>query len=97
MPRTIEHAVSSASKGNNVFQEISINVLDGLRTFELSVRPIRDENDVVVGIVPEALEITARHRAEETLRQAQKMEAIGQLTEASPMTSTICFRELPVA
>ena len=80
MPRMIKQAVFSAAEGNNVFQEISINLSDEQRTFELSVRPIRDENGDVVGIVPEALEITARRRAEETLRQAQKMEAIGQLT-----------------
>ena len=30
-------------------------------------------------------------RAEEALRQSQKMEAVGQLTAASPMTSTTCW------
>ena len=34
----------------------------------------------VVAIVPEAVEVTARRQAEEAIRQAQKMEGIGQLT-----------------
>ena len=35
---------------------------------------------MVIGAVPEAIDITERRQGEEALRQAQKMEAVGQLT-----------------
>ena len=44
------------------------------------MRPISDASGTVTAIVPEAVELTQRRHAEEALRQAQKMEAIGQLT-----------------
>ena len=44
------------------------------------MRPIRSHGGKVSGIVPEAVETTQRLQAEQALRQAQKMEAIGQLT-----------------
>ncbi len=54
---------------------------DGRRaTFEVSAAPVRDSaGEIVLGVV--ALEdVTARLEAEEALRRAQRMEAIGQLT-----------------
>jgi signal transduction histidine kinase/ActR/RegA family two-component response regulator len=51
-----------------------------MRTFDFSMRPIVDANGTVTAIVPEAVEITERRQTEEALRQAQKMEAVGQLT-----------------
>src|SRR6202044_2861239 len=47
---------------------------------DLSLRPVRSQSGQVVGIIPEAMETTQRVKAEEALRQSQKMEAIGQLT-----------------
>jgi signal transduction histidine kinase len=44
------------------------------------MRPVRDPQNSVVAIVPEAVEVTGRRQAEEALRQAQKMESIGHLT-----------------
>jgi signal transduction histidine kinase/CheY-like chemotaxis protein len=52
----------------------------GWRFFDFQMRPIRDAQGSVIAIVPEAVEVTARRQAEEALRQAQKMEAIGRLT-----------------
>jgi PAS domain S-box-containing protein len=51
-----------------------------LATFEVSAAPVRDAaGEIVLGVV--ALEdVTARLEAEEALRRAQRMEAIGQLT-----------------
>jgi nitrogen-specific signal transduction histidine kinase len=44
------------------------------------MRPLRDQHGAVIGAVPEAIDITERRKGEEALRQAQKMEAVGQLT-----------------
>ena len=80
MPELVRSAVGAAAKGESVRQEVTVNLPDGIRNMEFSVRPIRDENGNVVAILPEAADITERRQAEEALRQAQKMEAIGQLT-----------------
>jgi PAS domain S-box-containing protein len=45
----------------------------------LTLSPIRDRNDRIVGAAAIAQGIARRKRLEEELRQAQKMEAIGQL------------------
>ena len=52
----------------------------GNRIYEFSMRPAMDETGKVVALVPEAVEVTARMRAEHALQQAQKVEAIGNLT-----------------
>lgn len=52
----------------------------GSRTFDVSIRPVFDEARRVVGIVPEAIDITDGKRAAEQIAQMQKIETIGQLT-----------------
>lgn len=81
MSETIRAAVAAAGGGQAVRQEIHIDLPEGgWRWFDFSLRPIRDADGSVIALVPEAVDMTERRRAEEALRQAQKMEAVGQLT-----------------
>nr|WP_309394878.1 ATP-binding protein [Chelatococcus sambhunathii] len=80
MPETIRAAVQRAAQGSAESLSIALNLPAGLRSFDFTLRPVRSESGAITGIVPEAVETTARLKAEEALRQAQKLEAIGQLT-----------------
>ncbi|MGC2305558.1 MAG: response regulator [Candidatus Binatus sp.] len=81
MPETVRAAIPIVASGEIVRQEIHVNLpAGGWRWFEFQMRPVRNSDGDVVTIVPEAVEMTGRRQAEEALRQAQKMEAIGQLT-----------------
>ena len=81
MPEMVRAAIPIVASGEIVRQEIHVNLPSGgWRWFEFQMRPVRDANGAVVAIVPEAVEVTGRRQAEEALRQAQKMETIGQLT-----------------
>jgi len=81
MPEIVRNAVSVVGAGDVVRQEIRVHLpVGGWRWFDFQMRPVRDEHNAVIAIVPEAVEVTARRQAEEALRQSQKMEAIGHLT-----------------
>ena len=81
LPEAVRAAISAAAGGETVRQEIHLNLpVGGWRWFDFQMRPVCDEQGRVVAIVPEAVELTERRKAEEAFRQAQKMEAIGQLT-----------------
>ena len=60
---------------------MSLILPDGkTRFYNFVMNPVRDESGQVVEIMPEASDITELREAEGALRQAQKMEAVGQLT-----------------
>ena len=80
MPERIREAVSRAGAGEMVQESIVVNLPDGERTFDMALRPVKNDKGKVIGIVPEAVETTDRLKAEAALRQSMKMEAIGQLT-----------------
>ena len=76
----VRDAFAHAAVGNTIRQEISVNLPTGWRWFDFAMRPMRNERGEIVAVVPEAVETTERHQAEEALRQSQKLEAMGQLT-----------------
>ncbi|HEX3938872.1 MAG TPA: response regulator [Xanthobacteraceae bacterium] len=80
MSEEIRNAVARAAAGETMQQSVVLNLPDGERTFDMSLRPVKNEKGAVIGIVPEAVETTQRVKAETALRQSMKMEAIGQLT-----------------
>ena len=80
MPALVKAGVEAGAEGRASRQEISLNVLGGSRTYDFSIRPVRDADGAVIGVVPEAVDITERRLAEEGLRQSRKLEAMGQLT-----------------
>jgi signal transduction histidine kinase len=81
MTEVVRESIPVVAAGNVVRKEIHLNLPQGgWRWFDFQMRPVRDHQNEVVAIVPEAVELTERRAAEEALRQAQKMEGIGQLT-----------------
>jgi len=81
MPAFIEQAVARTAAGEVVTRpNMRLNLPTGVRSFDFTMRPIRDASGAVISLVHEAHEITARLKAEEDLRQIQKLEAVGQLT-----------------
>jgi len=81
MSAAVRAAVAAVAGGETVRQEVRVHLpVGGWRWFDFQMRPVRNQQNEVVAILPEAVELTERRRAEEAFRQAQKMEAIGQLT-----------------
>lgn len=73
--------VTRAASGEiATYTGVALELPTGTRTFDISMRPVIDAKGEVISIVHEAIETTARLKAEEDLRQAQKLEAVGQLT-----------------
>ena len=71
---TIEDNIAKALLGES---NVSIEHLKD-RTFEIHYSPMT-ENDVILGVIGVAIDVTERHAAEEALFKAQKIESLGHL------------------
>ena len=80
MPDKIRETVERVAKGESVHFPLLVQLPAGEQLHEFSMRPAFDESGKVVALVPESIDVTTRVRAEQSLQQAQKMEAIGNLT-----------------
>ncbi|HLY41165.1 MAG TPA: PAS domain S-box protein, partial [Terracidiphilus sp.] len=80
-PDEIPQILEKIRRGESVEHFDSVRIAkDGRRLdVSISVSPIREAGGRVIGASAIARDITAQKRAEEHLRQAQKMEAIGRL------------------
>ena len=76
----VRDAFFAVMKGEEMRTEMRLHLPIGERYFDFAMRPMRDRHGIIIGAVPEAVDITERRKAEEVLRQSQKMEAVGQLT-----------------
>jgi PAS domain S-box-containing protein len=80
VPEEVRADLERAKTGQTVQRELTLNLPIGRRTFDFSLRAALDDQGAVVGIVPEAVDITERKSNAEQLAHMQKMETIGQLT-----------------
>ncbi|MHA6492782.1 PAS domain-containing protein [Pseudomonas borbori] len=80
VPEAIKQAIERVAAGAIENISLNLDLPSGVRSFDFSLRPVLNESGAVVAIVPEAVEKTARVKAEQALQQVQKMEALGNLT-----------------
>ncbi|KAF1017012.1 MAG: Sensor kinase CckA [Stenotrophomonas maltophilia] len=73
-------AIARAAQGESSRHELDLQLATGLRSLDFSFRPLRGPDGMVIAVVWEAMDTTARREAEHALRQSQKIEAVGQLT-----------------
>lgn len=73
-----ERANLRALAGETVTYEWTLRLPRGLRHMQTTLSPLRSPDGAVTGVVGLGRDITQRIEAEEQIRQAQKMEAVGR-------------------
>ena len=77
--RHLDHLVLEAGHPLPSFEEDITDQAGARHIFETIKSPLRNATGEVVGIVTTSLDVTERKRTEAALRQAQKMEAVGNV------------------
>jgi PAS domain S-box-containing protein len=80
VPDRVRAAFDAVHGGETARAELVLALPGGQRIFDFSLRAIRNGAGDITAMVPEAIDLTDIRNAEDALRQAQKLEAIGQLT-----------------
>lgn len=76
----LREAIARAARGEASRYDVRTKGVDGaFIDLDFSLQPLRDERGDVVFLIPSASVITERKQVEGALRQAQKMDAVGQL------------------
>jgi PAS domain S-box-containing protein len=78
--KIIERAFRDAALGEIARAELELHLPGGRRHLDIALRPVSNETGRIVAVLAEGVDTTERRVNEEALRQAQKMEAVGQLT-----------------
>jgi PAS domain S-box-containing protein len=78
--RRLRAAIAAAAAGIPQRYEVEVRGRDHVVTIDFSIRPLRDADGRVILLVPEGHDLTELKGAEARLREAQKMETLGQLT-----------------
>jgi PAS domain S-box-containing protein len=76
----VRDSVAQVAAGEFVRYESELVLPGGSRIFDFSMRPVLDKAGQAMFLVAEGRDITDLKQTEAALRQAQKMEAVGQLT-----------------
>ncbi len=76
----LRRLVEGARDGATVSEEITIDTQAGKATLLVSMKPVLGDDGKPLFLVGEGRDITDLKMAQDQLRQAQKMEALGQLT-----------------
>jgi PAS domain S-box-containing protein len=76
----IERAFRNAARGETARVELELQLPGGRCHLDIALRPVSDETGRIAAVLAEGVDTTERRLNEEALRQAQKMEAVGQLT-----------------
>ena len=80
MPERVLSAFKTALSGDAWRAEVQLNLSGTERHLVLAMRPVFGSGGRITAVLAEAVDVTERRRNEDALRQAQKMEAVGQLT-----------------
>jgi len=80
LQQQLRDAIRIAAAGRIVRFEATHPATDGrMHVIDFSLKPVFDDDGNVLLLIPEGRDITERKAAEQSLLQAQKMEALGQL------------------